>query len=236
MRAIKLFLVGAAAMLLSACAATKPIPLDRAQAEHIKTIGIVTPDIPQKATSFVAATPGQSFGLLGALIDAGIQASRESALEASLKTLQFSADKVFSEKLAEAVKAQGYSVVMVPASRSEKGEFLAKYPTGGNVDAYLDVVATDYGYLAAGTQAAAPFRPYMYLKCRLVRADNAAVLMKDQVAYNPLNSPKDIVSISPDPAFAFATSDMMDSQPENVAEGLRVAFRQSATTVGTLLR
>lgn len=235
-RCFRVFVLAALVATVSACAGTKPIPLDRAQA-NIKTIGIVTPEVADAPTSFIAASPGRNFGLIGALIDAGVQANREQALAAALQTQQFSAQNTFSDKLAEAVKAQGYDVVMIPATRVKKGEFLDKYPQSDGVDAYMDVVLPVWGYMAAGVQSSAPFRPFVAVKCQLVRSQDASVLMQDRVTYNPINErASDGVTLSPDPTFAFATSDMMETQAEHTAEGLRVAMTQTATAIGVLLR
>lgn len=235
-RCVRMFVLAAVVATLSACAGTKPIPLDRAQA-NIKTIGIVTPYVADSPTSFIAASPGRNFGLIGALIDAGVQSSREQALAAALQTQQFSAEATFSDKLAQAVKAQGYDVVMIPATRVKKGEFLEKYPQSDGVDAYMDVVLPVWGYMAAGVQSSAPFRPVIVAKCQLVRSKDTSVLMQDRVIYNPINErAHEGVTLSPDPTFAFATSDMMETQAEHTAEGLRVAMDQVSAAIGVLLR
>lgn len=235
-RCAYLFVLAVVVAAVSGCAGTKPIPLDRAQA-NIKTIGIVTPYVAQSPTSYIVASPGRNFGLIGALIDAGVRSSREQALEATLKTQQFSAEQTLSDRLAEAIKAQGYDVVMIPAKRVEKGEFLDKYPQSAGVDAYMDVVLPAWGYVAAGVQSSAPFRPYIAARCKLVRSTDASVLMQDWVIYNPINERAgEGVTLSPDPTFAFATSDMMEHQAEHTAEGLRVAMAQTATAIGVLLR
>lgn len=69
------------ALAISACATLPQIPYDRTAAGNPKTIRVLTPAAPEKASVVLAATVGQSFGLIGALIDAGMQSSRERLRE-----------------------------------------------------------------------------------------------------------------------------------------------------------
>ena len=76
---------GAAALVLSACASKPEIPFDRATAGAIKTIAVVPPAMPDDGSVVLASTVGQSFGLVGALVDAGMAANRDSHFKDLLK-------------------------------------------------------------------------------------------------------------------------------------------------------
>ncbi|MBT3358940.1 MAG: hypothetical protein HN403_04855 [Rhodospirillales bacterium] len=228
-------------MVVSGCATPPAIPFDRASAGDIKTIGILAPAFPERPTAFVAASPGQSFGLIGALIDAGIQANQEKRLNAALDSQQFVADPVFTDSLAEAAKAQGYAVTPIHVDRVKKDRFLEQYPPidETKVDAYLDVIFVNYGYMAAGMADSSPFRPWITMRCQLVRASDSTVLMQDAVNYNPLGRVGQngtTVTLSPDPTFAFSNMETLESSPARAAEGLQVALGKVAAAVGTLLR
>ena len=99
------------ALGLSACASIPEIPYDRSSAADVKTIGVVTPGFPDDASVVVAATPGQSFGLIGALIDAGIESNHEARLKAILEKENFSAKDRFMQSLTTGLEARGYAVV-----------------------------------------------------------------------------------------------------------------------------
>jgi hypothetical protein len=229
--------VVAMAIWLAGCA-TPGIPFDRASAGGIKTVGIVTPSFPDDAEVVLASTVGQSFGLIGGLIDAGMQANRDSKFNAALRVRNFAARDAFVAALTEKLRAEGYEVVAVPASRDKK-DFLANYPTGAEprVDAYLDAVASGYGYVAAGIRSSTPYRPTLVVRARLVSAKNAAVLMQDVVAYNPVapTGPSKAVTIAPDPAYQFVDFDALMSDADRAALGLKSAVEQSAQSVGALL-
>jgi hypothetical protein len=229
-------LMGLVALSLIGCAAPE-IPYDRAGAGDIKTIGILTPSFPDGPTVLLATTVGQSFGIIGNLIDAGMQANREATFRDLLQQQNFSAQDCFMHKLAESLSAAGYVVAVVPVAR-EGSDFTAHYPTEADpkVDAYLDVVATRYGYAAAGIRGSTPYRPQFMVRARLVSAKNSSILMQDAVIYNPINAPGHVVTIPPDPAVSFADFDRLVADPPAAVKGLEFATEQSAVTVGKLLR
>lgn len=226
-----------AVLILIAGCATKPaIPYDRTSESSVKTIGLLTPGTPSGPRVILATTVGQSFGLIGALIDAGMEESRNSDLEALLSGQQFSTDKALSEGLSKALKARGYDVVEVPVARQAAGELQKTYP-GANpqVDAYLDVVIS-YGYLSAGIAGKTPYRPYMHAKCRLVKAADSSVLMEDMVLYNALNAPEGHVVLSPDVKYEFPEFADVTRDPKLTTEGVSVAFASGTDAIGQLLK
>jgi hypothetical protein len=220
---------------LAACASKPSIPFDSTQAQSIKTIGVLTPAGPSGPRAILATTVGQSFGLIGALIDAGMQESRESDLEAMLNGQKFVAGDVILAELTTTLEARGYKVVNIPMTRSGLALKMDYHGLSGDVDAYLDVAYT-YGYISAGIAGATPYRPFFYTDCRLVKASDQSVLMEDSIFYNPLNAPKDRVVIAPSPDYAFPGFDDVTSNPEKATEGVKLAFHDSADALGKLLK
>jgi hypothetical protein len=237
MGAIRLALAAAFTMLVAACAPPK-VPYDRS--DGVKTIGLVTPRFPDGPVVFLASSVGQSFGLIGALIDAGMQADREAKFKAVLEQQKFSTPEVFLQALTAELQARGYTVIVIPLQR-EGTEFTAKYPANAEpkVDAYLDLVAYSYGYIAAGIGDSTPYRPAFALKTRLVSAKNAALLMQDSIVYNPVRpaaGSTEYITIAPDPSYGFANFDALMADPEKAVKGLQIATEQSAQAVGKLLQ
>lgn len=224
---------------LAACATKPAIPYDRSSSNPVKKIGIVTPEFPEGPHALLASSVGMSFGLIGALIDAGMEANRDSSLDHVLAAQNFAAYQRFVDGLTASLKAQGYEVEMISVTRPKKGEFLKTYPTGEKVDAYLDIVAFNYGYVAAGVAGSTPYRPFLYTQCQLVRASDNSVLMQDQVDYNPINvgsQSKDNVTIGPDPAYSFEKFSDLEGDPAKATKGVEVAFAQTTDAIGKLLR
>ena len=224
----------AAALLLVGCAGQPQIPYDRAAKAKVKKIGIVTPAFPEPSVVLLNSV-GSSFGLIGALADAGMQSNRDAKLKTLLEQQKFSAPDYFVERVSQGLRAAGYTVAMVPMKR-DGGSFAEKYPTEWGVDAYLDLVTVSYGYMANGTGSDTPYRPRLAVQARLVSAKDAAVLMQDRVVYNAPVAVNDAVTIQPDPALQFKDFDALAANPAVAAKGLRVATEQSAQTISKLLQ
>jgi hypothetical protein len=236
MRGFLRALAVAGALLLGACAAPE-VPFDRTQGNQIQHIGVVTPKFPTGARVILASTVGQSFGLIGALIDAGMQQARESKFEAILKQQNFSEQDIFLAKLTSSLEAQGYTVSMINFQR-QGSDFAARYPLEAEpkVDAYLDLIVTGYGYIAAGIGNSTPYRPICQVRVRLVSAKDSSVLMQDVVTYNPYGRSDKMVTIAPDPAVQYTTFDLLVADPDGAVKGLQSATEQTADTVGKLLQ
>ncbi len=231
---------------LAACVSTPPeVPFDRSASGDVKTIGLVQPGWPDGPSSILAASVGRtlsaSMGLLGiipAMIDASLEAKREKTLSGILEDHRFAARDAFVADLSTALKAHGYAVVAVAAPRKSNLDFAASYapPADTRVDAYLDVVSTGYGYLAAGTSDSEPYRPFFYVRVRLVRASDNSVLMQDVIAYNPLGAPPKEITLSPDPAYAFSDWDALTANGTAATTGLDTAVHATADAVGDLVK
>jgi hypothetical protein len=230
-------LIGVAALSLVGCAAAPEIPYDRGAAGEVKSIGIITPAFPDGPTVWLASSVGQSFGLVGALVDAGMQSSREATFKSLLDEQKFSARDCFLEKLTAGLREAGYTVAIIPIQR-QGSDFATHYPTEAEpkVDAYLDVVANSYGYAAAGIRSSTPYRPWFVVRARLVSAKDSSVLMQDAVMYNPINAPGHVITIPPDPTTSYSNFDHLVADPAGAVKGLQAATEQSALTLGKLLR
>jgi len=222
-------------LALAGCG-TPAVPYDRSTAGDIKTIGLITPRYPDRAYVILASTVGQSFGLIGALVDAGMRSSRESSFASLLASQRYSAPDVFEAQLVAALQAQGYTVEKIAVTR-DRQQFLTDYhfPTDVHVDAYLDCISGGYGYIAAGITSEAAYRPIFHIACKLLRVADGAILMRDSVIYNPVNPKGGFVSLPPDPTYQFVDFDTLMGDPPRAIAGLNDAATKTAQAVGTLL-
>jgi hypothetical protein len=101
---------------------------------------------------------------------------------------------------------------------------------------YLDLAVPCYGYLAAGIGSSNPDRPYFEVLVKRVRASNHAVLMQDHIVYNPLSKPEYVVTISPDPQYAFDDVAAMEKSPASAAGGLHSAIGLAVEIVAAIIR
>ncbi|HXC54016.1 MAG TPA: hypothetical protein VNU97_01855 [Rhizomicrobium sp.] len=220
---------------LAACGTLPEIPFDHVANPGIKKIGLLQPQMDSTPNVILASDVGQSFGLIGALVDASMLANRNKSFAALLAAQGVKPDAVFLDDVKAALGAHGYAVSDTPTTRSGSG-LLKDYPKGGDVDAYLDVAVFNYGYIAAGIAKSNPYRPFVNVRCRLVRASDSAVLMEDSIIYNPIGAPQKTVTLSPDPAYAFADFDTLTADPALAVKGLDAALTGTATAIGTLVQ
>jgi hypothetical protein len=230
----------AALLFLCACAAPPVVPYDRSAAQTNKKIGLLKPGWPSGPVSFLATDPGRSFGLIGALVDAGMQSGRDTDLIALLADQHVEADKLFVSDLTTALEKEGYTVVMIPADN--RTTYLKKYPaaTANDVDSYLDIAVPTYGYMAAGISKDAPYRPWLAAAVKLIKASDGTTLMQDSVTYNSLNimgnTVGNSVTISPDPTYAFSAWSDATADKQKAAAGVSDAVDKSAAAIADLLK
>ena len=224
---------------LGGCVSNVEIPFDHGANADIKHIGILTPHVDDHPQMVLASDIGQSFGLIGALVDVSLQEKRDKTFAAILSTHNDDPKANFVADLKASLAVHGYSATDVPVERPD-ANLLKTYPkpATGDVDAYLDVTVISYGYVAAGIADSNPYRPFVSAKCRLVRARDGAVLMEDTVLYNPvarLGIPADkAVTISPDPAYAYPDFDSLTGSSDAAVKGLDASLKAAADSIGTL--
>jgi hypothetical protein len=233
-RAIVAALCGAAVMLAGCM--MKEVPYDR-ETGGIRRIGLVTPYFNPEPDVHLATSVGQSFGLIGALVDAGIKADRDKRFGRILQQANFSAYEVFVAQLTNDLSARGYEVSLITVRRDK--DFVKDYPVHAPpaVDAYLDLYALNYGYISAGV-GSPPYRPWVWMRVRLVRAKDSQLLMQDTIVYNAVIGATytKAVTIPPDPAYEYRSFDTLEADPTGSVRGLRAAIEQSALAVGQLLK
>lgn len=220
---------------LGACANTYVARPYAAGPAPITQIAIIDDSLPEGVSAVEVASVGSNFGLIGALIDAGVRDSREDAIDAALATVSFDAETDLETALIDAFRANGVQSAVAAESRRPDRKFLVQYPSAqGNAQAYLDLVAVRYGYTSAGSGQ--PWRPTADIMVRLVSAQDSRVLMENRIAYNVMGAPNGVITIAPDPEFTFNNREEMRTNPDRLANGLRSAFRQVASTAAGLMR
>ena len=239
MHALKWIAAVAAVTSLAGCASQPEIPFDKSANGNIHTIGIVTPGMPDRPNIWLASDVGQSFGLIGALVDASMQEARDNKVEAMLVDQKMVPRQDFMSALQDSLKAQGYDSKVVTVDRKQ-GSYLKAYPPAAEtgVDAYLDISGVNYGYVAAGIGKSTPYRPFVYTQFKLVRASDGEVLMQDTIYYDPVapfGQGKNI-TISPDPAYTFMDFDALEGAPKQTVSGIDASFHSTTDAISRLLR
>ncbi|HEX8223303.1 MAG TPA: hypothetical protein VF605_05760 [Allosphingosinicella sp.] len=231
----KAYVAVSAMTLLSACASNYVAKPYVPGAQPIQKVAIADDSVPENMIAPEVASVGSNFGLIGALIDAGVQSSRQAALSGALARVSFNAEDTLERSLVEALSQQGIQASVVNGPQRPKRVFLAQYPNAaGGVDAYYDVVLTYYGYLSAG--AGQPWRPSADATVRLVSAADRRVLLENRISYNVIAAPRGVITLSPNPEFEFRNREEMVNNPDRLANGLKDAFQRIASTAAKLIQ
>lgn len=231
----KRVLVAAMAMTVAACASPYvATPYDRSTAS-VQSIALIDDSVPEKAIAYEVASVGGNFGLIGALVDAGIQAERQGAVNEALGGLGFDAESTLEARVIAALGQQGYTAAPLAGADRAKRDFLETYPDApAGVDGYLDIAIVQYGYMSAG--AGQPFRPTVGAKVKLVKVSDGSTLMENMIVYNPLNTVEGVVTLAPNPDYEFRNRAALLENPERLAAGIEDALNQVADTAARLLR
>ena len=226
-----------AVLSLGACATPYvATPYDRADA-NVRSIAIMDDAAGDEAIAYEIASVGSNFGLIGALVDAGIQAERRQAVNRALESADFDGEDALERRLIQRLGGEGYRVAVRDGSTRAKRAFMVSYPSAeGATDAYLDVIVEHYGYLSAG--AFQPFRPSASVKVRLVSAaDPTKILMDNWIVYNVVaGSATGAITLAPNPQYEFQNREQLLADPERMAAGIEDALNQVAETAVQLLR
>jgi len=187
---------------------------------------------------FMLNNPGASFGLIGALIAAGDQASKEKTFHETMAKAGFNAQAYFKDRLTARMAEHGYTLIW-PASQFETSKaqremvgLRKSYAAVQGADAQLDVNLNMVGYAAAGAGAGSPYRPTVTASVRVVSPDGKQNFYTDYFAYNNVfNSAKSVV-ISADPVkYSYPHFTELEAAGTDAVEGLKVAIDAVADAI-----
>lgn len=168
MRATAVFVL-AAALVLSGCAFAPYQPLDAANRQKIKTIGLVSvPNPPQyQGTNF--SSPALLFGAIGGAVAGASAESRSTALTTLLRGASFDYGKRMEKALTSELEQAGYKVVPIALPRSSDRKFAEDFSTvdAYHVDALLDTSIFGVGYYDVNFTDSA-FRPAVNIQAHLI--------------------------------------------------------------------
>ncbi len=189
-------------------------------------MGIVSPKYPDYLLVGLESAAGQSFGLLGALVDSGLKSGREDRFKKIVGDAGAEIEKNFQPQLISGLTSNGFKVLALDSSRT-KTAFLENYPQA-DVDAYLDVVFLSFGYVATGLNQ--QYQPHFNVKVRLVDARKNEILM-DRIFTMNGTVLVDHTQIATNGLYGFKDVSEMEGQTEKVIEGLKYAISQASLAV-----
>lgn len=236
-RIFGLALAGLFAMAATGCASMpEQQAYNRDAHSNVKTIAVLETQ-PTKTTVMMLNHPGASFGLIGGLVAAADQSSKQSKYDAILRKTQFEPLAYFRERLSTHMTERGYTLLwpatQVQASKVDRGSFgLRKaYAPTQNADAQMDVNFGFVGYAAAGAGNGSPYRPTATIAVRLVGPDGKQNYYTDYYAYNNVFNIKKAVVIDGDAKYVYPGFDDLEKADIDSVEGLKQAIDALAARI-----
>ena len=194
----------------------------------IKTIAVLETHN-TRPTVFMLNHPGMSFGLIGGLIAAGDQASKEKKLNATFAAEGFQPLDYFRERLTTHMSERGYTLVwpatQVESAKVSRGTFgLRKAYLPKQADAQMDINFGFLGYAAAGATDNSPFRPTATMAVRLVSPDGKQNYFTDYFAYNNVFNLADAVAINAEATHSYPDFDDLAAAGPRSVDGMKLAI------------
>lgn len=231
---MRLFVFLAAAAALSACASPYVATPYESDLHPVRTIGLIEDVGEADVIAYEVASAGANFGLIGALVDAGVQNSRRARVEETLEYEGFDAQEYVREQLVLELEARGYEVSVVRVGGRDGLQLLDRFDgLDAEVDAHLDAVLQTYGLLSSG--AGTPFRPHAQAEAQLIYGDQREIAMRNSVIFTPFGEPAGRILLSPPLDETYRNREEILEDPVRLVESIQLAIRESAAALAAQL-
>lgn len=226
------------AATIAGCSSFPTKEFNKDASPGLHSIAVAPIGMPDAPNIMIINAVGNSFGLVGALVEAtrASNASKEAVSE--LSSGGFDYKTYFPAQVDSDLRTAGFRVTMLPGTRAAGNatKFLATLPEASGADAVLDMYVNYLGYAAAGAKS--PYRPAVHLEARLIDSKTQKVLFEDQIYYNNFMpaAAKKAITIEPDPKAVFTDRTAMRAAPAEVTSYLRAAVDAVAAELGKQLK
>ncbi len=215
-----------AGSVLAGCAA-KPIAIDREAMAGIKRIAMPAVAMPANASVEVTNAVSRQFGLIGLIAGETVRNNRIDALNNIVAARGLLPNSYLADAVRQRLEARQIEIVPEAAPDARR-TFLNAYPPASSRDAVLDIVISQYGFVALSDADMDHYKPVVRVAVRLVSARDASVLMQDSVYVsgisNTARTPDGQSVGTPD----FATFTEIEHEPDRAVTCLRLALLAAA--------
>ena len=207
------------ATLLSGCATAPQQAFDREQATSIKTVVIAQRPNQPDYTVDIIGHPGQSFGLVGGLIEMADAMAKMKQLTPVIDPAETRLQDRFSAALAQRLTAAGYAVQVIELRSipSQDADLLTQVKALAKADAVVAVGMLG-SYVAAGLST--PYSPNVRVLVRMLDMTSGATLYRESLNYGPAPQLQGPVLLSVDPKYRFANFEAVLANPGLARGGL----------------
>ncbi len=192
------------------------------EANHaIRQITVIEPAAEPDYAVVNLGHPGNSFGLIGALVASGQISAKTTEFSNALRARGFDLSAEFRSALIAELERGGYSVQLQKVPRS-KVAFLPKYdrvPPGSQ--AILDTTVSAGYYCAASNSE---YIPTVRSSVRMVKPDGKQILYQEQLTYGYEAGGQSAIAFPAEEKYFFDDFDAISAKLDLALEGLRTGI------------
>lgn len=205
--------------LTAACAQVPKQAFNKDAHQNVKRIALFEPAKPEEYVVAIANHPGNSFGLIGAIVAAADTKSKTEGFTSKMKELELDIATELTAALEQELVTAKYDVVRFAPARA-KPELLENYASVDvEADAYLDWVINWSGFIAA--TATSDYVPSARVYVRLVDAKSKAVLYSELIGYGYQYGPGQPIELISDAKYRYGSYSTLLDGATGAAEGLK---------------
>jgi len=219
-----------AAMLLAACATVPKVEMS--QAASIRSVTVLRIVEPEVYPVVNLGGPTGMFGLVGGLVQAGLNDTHTKGYTEAVKTRQLAFAPPFEQEIADLLASAGYRVTRVDARPGLQPDGKSADYSGVRTDsdAIVHVWFTALGYVSPPNKM--DFHPWVAVRARVVDTRSRQDLYFKTFSCGWKLSNDSIVHVPSLPRYEYASYDALVQDLDASAAGLR----QCATDIAALMR
>lgn len=224
-------------LLFSGCASAPSIDADRAAVTRIKRIAVLAISEPTNVQVANIGGAAMGFGLVGGLIQGGVNASHSKQFVELLKTRKHSFAQPLEESLSQVLHDEGYEVTVV---RDQKPTLSADGKSDDysgvhvDADAILAVWFGVTGYMSAPNSL--HYEPWVLIKARLLDAATKKDVYYKTFTVGYRMKIENVVSLPADPKYRYSSFDDLMARADDAAAGLKNCDDTVASRIALDLR
>jgi hypothetical protein len=219
-----------AAIFLAACATVPKVEMS--QSATIKSVTMLRIVEPEVYPVVNLGGPTGMFGLVGGLVQAGLNDTHTKGYTEAVKTRQLAFASPFEQEIADMLASAGYRVTRVDARPALQADGKSADYTGlgAGSDAIVHVWFTALGYVSPPSRM--DFQPWVAVRARVVDTRSRQDLYFKTFSCGWKLSNDSIVHVKSSPRYDYASYDALVQDLDAPAAGLR----QCMTDIAALMR
>src|SRR5262245_37254788 len=221
------FLVFVVVLMSGGCAPSVPhLALNKEANPRIQKIALLEVPEPQVHPVVNMGGGAMAFGLIGGLVQAGVNQSNTTEFTKRMKSGNLTLGAALADALRAELPRDGYEVSYLsgvrPKAKSD-GKEMDYRAIETEADAILDVWFVAAGYLS--TQSSTIYEPWVRVTARLVSSKTREPIYFQILNYGAIMKADGIVNLPATPVFTYGTAGTLLERANEAADGLRASIQ-----------